>query len=118
MTQQAIARQPDETICFRCNTVVKRDVRLCPQCGGRIETGLAAHAAPAAFRPAQAGIAAVEEEDVVGVGRYVLNFFLAGLIGLALTYFLRRNGWMATWISAGFFVLAVVVLVMSAAQGA
>ena len=54
-------------------------------------------------------------EDVAGPGRYVLNFFLAGLLGLVLTYFLRHEGWLATWISLAILVLGVIVLVASGA---
>ena len=48
--------------------------------------------------------------DVVGPGRYILNFFLAGFAGLAVTYFLRNHGWLATWISLALLVAAVVIL--------
>lgn len=43
-----------------------------------------------------AGVGQTPGEDIVGAGRYILNFLLAGLIGLALAYFLRRRGWLAT----------------------
>ena len=33
------------------------------------------------------------DDDVVGTGRYILSFFLAGLIGLAIQYGLRKKGW-------------------------
>jgi tetratricopeptide (TPR) repeat protein len=59
--------------------------------------------------------ARVEERDGVGVGRYVLNFILAGFIGLGLTYFLRNRGWLATWISLVVFVVLVIVIVASGA---
>jgi tetratricopeptide (TPR) repeat protein len=52
-------------------------------------------------------------EDVAGPGRYILNFLLAGFLGLLLTYFLRHEGWLATWISLGICVLGVIVLVAS-----
>ena len=54
------------------------------------------------------------ERDVVGAGRYILNFFLAGLIGLGLSFFLRFRGWLATWISLGVFIVAIVVVVVIA----
>jgi hypothetical protein len=50
-------------------------------------------------------------QDVVGAGRYILNFFLAGFIGLGLSYFLRRRGWLATWISLPILVLTIIVAV-------
>ena len=50
-------------------------------------------------------------EDVVGPGRYILNFFLAGLVGLVITFFLRYNGWLATWICLALFVAVVIILV-------
>jgi tetratricopeptide (TPR) repeat protein len=59
--------------------------------------------------------ARVEERDVVGAGRYVLNFILAGVIGLGLTYFLRNRGWLATWISLVIFVVLIIVVVASGA---
>jgi hypothetical protein len=51
----------------------------------------------------------VEEKDVVGTGRYVLNFALAGLVGLGLTYWLRERGWLATWISLAICILVVIL---------
>ena len=58
------------------------------------------------------------ERDVVGAGRYVLNFILAGFIGLGLTYFLRYRGWLATWISVAVFIVGVILIavIASAAQ--
>jgi tetratricopeptide (TPR) repeat protein len=79
-------------------------------------------AGPTAPWPAPTGAAAAqaaaveamgEERDVAGPGRYILNFFLAGVIGLALTYFLRYQGWLATWICVAILV-AVVVLIAAA----
>lgn len=49
-------------------------------------------------------------EDVVGTGRYVLSFLLAGFIGLAIQYALRKKGWMATWINAVIFVVGIIAL--------
>jgi hypothetical protein len=46
--------------------------------------------------------------DVIGVGRYVLSFFLAGLIGVGVAYVLRNKGWTAIWINAAIFAAAVV----------
>ena len=50
-----------------------------------------------------------EQEEVVGGGRYVLSFVLAGLIGLGIQYGLRRRGWLATWINGVIFVGAVTI---------
>jgi tetratricopeptide (TPR) repeat protein len=81
-------------------------------------------AGPGTPWPAPAGAAAAqaaaveamgEERDVAGAGRYILNFLLLGFIGLALTYFLRRQGWLATWICLALFV--VVVILVAAASG-
>ena len=55
-----------------------------------------------------------EERDVVGAGRYILNFFLAGFVGLGLSFFLRFRGWLATWISLGVFIVAIIVFVVIA----
>lgn len=112
MLEQAPARQEDETICLRCNQVVKRDTRICPQCGSPIAAGPQHARAQSNFDPVarttyRAPIAHTVQDEV-GAGRYILNFFLAGLVGLALTYFLRGSGWMATWICAAIFVLGVV----------
>jgi tetratricopeptide (TPR) repeat protein len=55
--------------------------------------------------------ASMEERDVVGAGRYILNFLLLGFIGLGLTYFLRYQGWLATWICLAVFVVVVILIV-------
>jgi len=52
-------------------------------------------------------------EDIAGLGRYVLNSFLAGVPGLVLTYFLRHEGWLATWISLAILAAMVIILVAS-----
>ena len=44
--------------------------------------------------------AGFQDEDVVGSGRYILSFILAGFIGLGIQYGLRKKGWTATWINA------------------
>lgn len=109
MQQQTTSRAADETICFRCGMTVKRDVGTCGNCGSTIAASL-----PRAVAELVQPGAAVRQSELVdeaGVGRYVLNFFLAGLIGLGLTYFMRRQGWNATWISAGIFVLIVAAYV-------
>ena len=49
-------------------------------------------------------------EDVVGSGRYILSFLMAGLVGLAIQYALRKKGWTATWINAVIFVVGVSVI--------
>jgi tetratricopeptide (TPR) repeat protein len=51
-----------------------------------------------------------DSEDVVGPGRYILNFFLAGFVGLLITFFLRNHGWLATWISLAIFMAGVIIL--------
>ncbi len=52
-----------------------------------------------------------QDEDVVGAGRYILSFILAGFIALGIQYGLRKKGWTATWINAVIFVILVMVLV-------
>jgi tetratricopeptide (TPR) repeat protein len=54
-----------------------------------------------------------DSADVCGPGRYILNFFLAGLVGLVLTLVLRNHGWLATWISLALFGAGVVMLVVA-----
>jgi len=49
-------------------------------------------------------------QDVVGPGRYILNFLLAGLVGLVVTFALRNHGWLATWISLAIFVVGLMIL--------
>jgi hypothetical protein len=111
---QTSVRQADETICFRCNATVKRNVGACPQCGGAIAEG-PAQRAPDLTSPMPAVSPA--GEDVIGAGRYVLNFFLAGLVGLGISYFLRKQGWLATWICAAIFVAIIVVITMTRPSG-
>ena len=53
----------------------------------------------------------MKDEDVVGAGRYILSFVLAGLIGLAIQYIPRKKGWTATWINAVIFVLIVILVI-------
>ena len=55
-------------------------------------------------------VAATQDEDVVGAGRYILSFLLVGFIGLGIQYGLRKKGWTATWINAAIFGLLVIVL--------
>lgn len=67
-------------------------------------------------RPAWTAAAAARAEDwqdVVGPGRYVLNFLLAGVPGLVVTYVLRRDGWLATWVSLAILVAMVIILTAS-----
>ena len=107
-------RQPDETICFTCNSVIKRDVQFCPHCGASVAVSprTVVHAPPHDFsQPASRSVA---QQDVVGVGRYVLNFLLASFVGLILTYFLRNHGWLATWISAAVGTVALVLSFLAA----
>ena len=52
-----------------------------------------------------------DSQDVAGPGRYILNFFLAGFVGLLITFLLRNHGWLATWISLAIFAVMVIVLV-------
>ncbi len=113
MNQQATARQADETICFGCGRAVKRDLRLCPECGKRIATEPANAVLAPSHDVSEPFARPRVQDDVAGVGRYVLNFFLAGLLGLGLTFFLRRQGWLATWICVPIFVLGVVVIAAS-----
>ena len=54
------------------------------------------------------------DDDVVGIGRYVLSFVLAGFVGLAVQYGLRRKGWMATWINS---IIVIVGVALMAAAG-
>ncbi len=54
-------------------------------------------------------VAAMQDEDVVGAGRYILSFMLVGLIGLGIQYGLRKKGWTATWINAVIFAMLVAV---------
>ena len=48
-------------------------------------------------------------EDTVGIGRYIISFLLAGFIGLAVQYGLRKQGWTATWINIVIFVILVIL---------
>ncbi len=55
-------------------------------------------------------VAVIQDDDVVGPGRYILSFFLAGLVGLAIQYGLRKKGWTATWINAVIFAIVVTMV--------
>ena len=108
---QAAVRRPDETTCFTCSSVIKRDVGLCPQCGATIAAGPAMASLSHARGMRLRSVRVAAEPDVAGVGRYVLNFCLAGLLGLGLTYFLRRRGWLATWLCIPMFIFVVIYYV-------
>jgi hypothetical protein len=130
MIQQPQTRQPDETLCFRCNTIVKRDAESCPNCGSRIAAGPKhtaaepllikgrpgrASAPPTPAAPpeevgATSDATAYAAEDVVGAGRYILNFILAGFVGLGLTYLMRRQGWLATYICIPIAIIATFLI--------
>ncbi len=56
-------------------------------------------------------VAVIQDDDVVGPGRYILSFSLAGLVGLAIQYGLRNKGWTATWINAAIFMIVVTMVV-------
>jgi hypothetical protein len=117
--RQPQIRQPDETICFRCNAIVKRDAQFCTQCGGTIATGPSyavqgpPHIPGASPEGAPGPTYSYQQEDVVGIGRWVLNFLLAGLLGLAITFFLRKQGWLATWICLGVGIAATAIIILS-----
>lgn len=117
MAMKATTRQADETICFACGAVVKRDAGFCPDCGKAIavEPATIVHQTPVVYSPPSAST--TDSEDVIGAGRYILNFILAGLIGLALSYFLRNHGWLATWICIPIFLLVLYVSATTAASG-
>ncbi len=54
-------------------------------------------------------IATGQAKDVVGVGRYILSFLLAGIIGVGVQHALREEGWLATWINVGIMIVMVFV---------
>ena len=58
-------------------------------------------------------VAVIQDDVVVGPGRYILSFFLAGLVGLAIQYGLRKKGWTATWINAVLFGIVVTLVAAS-----
>lgn len=107
--------------CSQCGTEVSPGSAFCHSCGSQVMAGAEAApgVGPSPYRPSSIAsgspAAPVEERDIVGAGRYILNFLLAGLIGLALTYFLRYRGWLATWISVAIFVVAVILIAASGA---
>jgi hypothetical protein len=115
--RQPRVREADETICFNCNAIVKRDVRLCPQCGSSIAMGPSYAAQtppniPGAFGEQSQGLTySYQQEDVVGIGRWVLNFIIAGILGLIITFFLRKQGWTATWVCLGVSIALTVAYV-------
>ena len=52
--------------------------------------------------------------DKVSAGRYILSFFLAGLLGLWITYWARYYGWRGIWISAAIAVAFWVLIIATA----
>ena len=115
-------------ICRECGTETESLHRYCPRCGAEAGTGATvllasrpvaqgvgadwAEARPlgrSQERNVSRNMAAIQDDDVVGPGRYILSFFLAGLVGLAIQYGLRNKGWTATWINAAIFMIIVIV---------
>ena len=111
--------------CQKCGTETEslhRDCRRCgAECGTRATVLLAsrpvtqgAGADWAEGRSQERNVSrwvAIQDDDVVGPGRYILRFLLAGLLGLGIQYWLREKGWTATWINAALFILVVTIVV-------
>lgn len=100
MRQQTAVRQADETICLHCGHLIKRDVRLCPECGTRIAAGPQHEAMCSSHDVSGPAARPATHRDVVED-----KLAPAGTIGLILTYFLRRHGWLATWICIPVFIV-------------
>ena len=98
--------------CTSCGAENSAGATYCSGCG-RAVTALHRNA-PRAAQAARDLYPPVMDEDVVGTGRYVLSFVLAGFVGLAIQYGLRKKGWMATWINA---VIVVMIVILFAAAG-
>ena len=93
--------------CRVCGTDTESLHRYCRSCGAEAGTGATAMVASGPH----GAVLQVDDDDVVGIGRYILSFFLAGLIGLAIQYGLRNKGWTATWINAVIFLVVVTMVV-------
>ena len=91
----------NEMPCHNCDAILPRQARFCPYC----LVGVASASV--------AALASVEDKDVVGTGRYILNFVLAGLVGVGITYLLRERGWLATWISLAISILGGILYASS-----
>ncbi len=118
--EETSATGADEIYCPSCGSAIGRGLAVCPQCGRGIPFELQGVSAIDTRQFRQPGTQrrptyAPPERDEAGAGRYILNFLLAGLIGLGLTYFLREHGWLATFICIPIFILAVWVLSSSGA---
>jgi len=114
---EAVALAPSYATAYRNRAEVLEKLERISEAEADRQTARAL-AAAVESRPAgwtEEAPARVEERDVVGAGRYVLNFFLAGLIGLGLTYLLRERGWLATWISLAVLVVVIILFVASGA---
>ena len=115
--EEAPEKGADEIYCPSCSSAIGRGLAVCPQCGRGIPfelQGVAEGNAQGVRLPVRQPIGqpatSTPEGDVAGAGRYVINFFLAGLIGLGLTFFLRNEGWLATWICIPIAIIVAVLL--------
>ena len=86
--------------CTRCGVQNRAGAAFCANCGNALGPP----------RRAMSRSSESEDEDVVGRGRYLLSFLLAGFIGLGIQYALRRKGWMATAINVPIGITALIFL--------
>jgi hypothetical protein len=106
--------------CLRCGTEIPQDADFCHKCGSRTMAGVesARGINPSTQSPStlasEPTAASRAETDKVGVGRYILSFCLAGLIGVAITFSLRNHGWLSTWICLPIFVIVIILIAATA----
>jgi hypothetical protein len=87
------------------------DQPTCPNCGA-LAGAPPAHAATQRLRDDG------QPPDPAGIGRYILSFLLAGIVGLAIQHWTRDYGWRGVMINMAIFVFSVLAIVSTVAATA
>ena len=123
--EEAPERGADEIYCPSCSSAIGRGLAVCPQCGKGVPFELqgVSEGDMRQFRqpvrqPIGQPATSTPEQDVVGAGRYIINFIIAQIPGLIITFLLRRHGWLATWVCVAWVILGVALLLWLDPTGA